>query len=292
MLSPSYFPAMAAVELGFFAAVGLDVTLELIAPVDRCCRALRDGAVELVGGSAHAPLAAFAEWHGAKLICAQSRGMYWFLVMRADLAALRGDLNVLRGKRIGAAPWVDLGLRRVLAAAGLDPVRDGIEIGPIPGTLGPKVNVGVVAADALADGRIDGFWANGMGAAVAVRHGVGTVVLDARRDPAPPGMAGYTFAAIATTDRVIAAHPGIAAAVRRAVAATQMALRQDIGLATKVGRALFPPMQAGLIAELVARDQPFYDIAITEASIVAMTQFARDVGVLDTELTYAQVVAA
>ena len=45
--------------------------------------------------------------------------MYWFLVMRADLEAQRNDVAALRGRRIGAAPWVDLGLQQLLIDAGL-----------------------------------------------------------------------------------------------------------------------------------------------------------------------------
>ena len=40
LISNSYFPAVAAVELGLFAKQGLDVSLELIFPVDKSYRAL------------------------------------------------------------------------------------------------------------------------------------------------------------------------------------------------------------------------------------------------------------
>jgi len=46
MISNSYFPALAAVELGFFREEGLDVTAELIFPVDRAYVALRDAYVQ------------------------------------------------------------------------------------------------------------------------------------------------------------------------------------------------------------------------------------------------------
>jgi len=59
VISNSYFPAAGAVELGFFKQEGLDVSLELIFPVDQAYAALRDGAVDFVGGSAHSALAAF-----------------------------------------------------------------------------------------------------------------------------------------------------------------------------------------------------------------------------------------
>ena len=59
IISNSYFPAAAAVELGFFKAEGLDLSLELVYPVDKSYAALRDGSVDFVAGSAHSALAAF-----------------------------------------------------------------------------------------------------------------------------------------------------------------------------------------------------------------------------------------
>src|SRR5882672_5132023 len=128
VISNSYFPAAAAVELGFFKQEGLDVSLELIFPVDKAYAALRDGQVDFVAGSAHSALAAFPEWKGVKLLCAQGQGMYWFLVMAKRFAARRGDLSVVKDCRIGAAPWVDMGLRRLLIAAGVDLDADKVVI--------------------------------------------------------------------------------------------------------------------------------------------------------------------
>ena len=137
IISNSYFPAAAAVELGFFKQEGLDVSLELIFPVDQAYAALRDGAVDFIGGSAHSALAAFPEWRGVKLLCAQAQGMYWFLVMNKQLGAKRGDIDVVKGRSIGAAPWVEMGLRRLLIEAGIDLQRDGVTIAPVPGAWGP-----------------------------------------------------------------------------------------------------------------------------------------------------------
>ena len=291
VISNSYFPAAAAVELGFFEQEGLDVSLELIFPVDKAYAALRDGAVDFVGGSAHSALAAFPEWRGVKLLCAQAQGMYWFLVMDKKLSAKRGDLNVVKGRSIGAAPWVEMGLRRLLAAAGIDLQRDGVTIAPVPGALSAGVNFGVTAAKALEDGKIDGFWANGMGTEVAVRRGVGTVVLDVRRGDGPKSAFNYTMASIATTDRLIERAPETAAAAIRAIVKAQAALRQNIERATEVGRKLFPPSEAELIAELIRRDLPYYDPTISEAFVAGMHQFARDIGILEGHVPYSQVVA-
>src|SRR4051812_659215 len=275
MISNSYFPAIAAIELGCFKQEGLDVELELIFPVDKSYAALRDGTVDFVGGSAHSALAAFPQWQGAKLLCAQGQGMYWFLVMHKDLGGKRGDLSVVKGKSIGAAPWVDFGVRRLLIEAGIDLARDQVKIAPVPGAVGAGINFGVTAAKALEDRKIDGFWANGMGTEVAVKRGVGTVVLDVRRGDGPKPCFNYTMASVATTDALIAREPKLADAVIMAMMQTQMALKTDVSLATQVGRKLFPPAEAELIAELIRRDLPYYDIAITEPFVAGMNRFAQ-----------------
>jgi NitT/TauT family transport system substrate-binding protein len=291
LISNSYFPAVAAVELGFFQAEGLDVELEMIFPVDAAYRALRDGAVDFVGGSAHAALSAFPEWQGVRLLCAQAQRMYWFLVMHADLGATRGDLSVVKGRSIGAAPWVEMGLRGLLAEAGIDPQRDHVSIAPVPGTQGAGINFGVTAARRLEERKIDGFWANGMGAEVAVRRGVGTIVLDVRRGDGPPSAFDLTFSAIATTDALVKQSPGVAAAAVRAVAATQVALAEHPERATEVGRRLFSPEEAALIAELIRRDVPYYDPAITSATVERMNRFARSMGILKGDVPFENIVA-
>jgi ABC-type nitrate/sulfonate/bicarbonate transport system substrate-binding protein len=291
MISNSYFPAEAAVELGFFSEQGLDVALELIFPVDKAYAALRAGAVDFVAGSAHSALAAFPRFERVKLLCAQAQGMYWFLVLHRDFGAKRGDLAAVRGRRIGAAPWVDMGLRRLLVAAGIDLIHHDVHIAPVPGAQGAGVNFGLTAARALEERKIDGFWANGMAAEIAVTRGIGTVVLDVRRGDGPKEAFTYTMASVAATDKLIAEKPEVAAAAVRAIVKTQDALKRDLSLASQVGRALFPESEAGLIAELIRRDLPYYDATITPAFVAGMDQFARDMGLLDRPLRYEQVVA-
>jgi NitT/TauT family transport system substrate-binding protein len=292
LVSNSYFPASAADVLGFYRDEGLDLSVVLISPIEACLAALRDGDVEFVGASLHSPLLAFPEWQGAKLLCAQSQGMYWFLVMRRALRLARGELAGLAGTRIAAAPFVAAALRRVLAAAGIDPQRERIDIVSPPISQRPGVNFGVAAADALDKGEIDGFFANGMGAEIAVRRSAGDIVLDLRRGDGPPGCFHYTMPAIATTDRLIAERPQAAAGVVRAIAKTLKALRGDVTLATRAGTALFPPYEASLIADIVMRDLPFYQPALSYSSVAAMLAFARDLGMLASDkLSYQNVVA-
>ena len=140
-------------------------------------------------------------------------------------------------------------------------------------SLGAGVNFGVTAAKALEERKIDGFWANGMGAEVAVRRGIGTVVLDVRRGDGPKPCFNYTAATIATTDALIARSPDTAAAAVRAIVKTQAALKADVSRAAEVGRRLFPPSEAELIAELIRRDLPYYDATLSREFVAGMTDF-------------------
>jgi NitT/TauT family transport system substrate-binding protein len=288
LISNSYFPAIAAAELGLFRQEGLDVDhVELLFPVPKAMEALRDGDLDFVAGAAHATLQAFEDWRGATLLAALAQRMYWFLVLRADLGAKRGDIEQVRGLRIGAAPGPDLGLLRLLRQAGLEPGRD-VQVGPVPGTAAASVSFGVTAAQALADGQIDGFWANGMGAEVAVRRGVGTVVLDVRRGDGPAAARHYTFPAlVARRDTP----PELAAAAVRGLVRAQALLRDDPSRAAEVGNRVFPPMEAGLIAGLIQRDLPYYDAAISTETFDALNRFGKDMGILKTAPEYREVVA-
>jgi len=290
LISNSYFPAVAAVELGCLRDEGIEASIELVFPVDDTYRALARGEIDVVAGSAHSALAAFPEWRGVRLLAAQAQGMYWFLVMRADLAAGRADLDVLRGKRIGAAPWVDLGLQQLLLDAGIDP--EDVDIAPVPGAVGAGTNFGLTAARALQDGKVDGFWANGMAAEIASRSGAGTIVLDVRRGDGPQECFGYTFASLAMTEEAIAADRGRAQALVRALRRAQVLLAGDPKRATDAAERVFPAEQAALIAELVRRDAPYYDAGITESAITSMNRFARARGLLEGDPPYEAIVAA
>lgn len=277
LISPSYFPAIAAVELGFLREGGQEATIDLHFPVEDLFKALREGEYDYVGASAHAALYAFTDWDGCRLVCALSQGMYWFLVVRSDLDVDPNDLRSLRGLRIGAAPGPADGLRQLLRAVAIDPDHD-LTLGPVPASGDAGVSFGVAAAAALGEGSVDGFWANGMGAEVAVRRGVGKVILDARRGPRPDGIEDYTFAALVTTERRTHDLPDEVRYVRDAITRAQQALVRDPQLAREVALSHFPEAEAGLISDLIQRDAPFYDPAISDRSIQAMHRFASELG--------------
>jgi ABC-type nitrate/sulfonate/bicarbonate transport system substrate-binding protein len=130
-----------------------------------------------------------------------------------------------------------------------------------------------------------------MGAEVAVRRGVGSVVLDVRRGDGPPAAQGFTFPTLVTTDERIEREPEIVAAAIRAVRRAQKVLRDDPSRATEVGQRLFPATEASLIAQLIERDAPYYRPEISTHAVRSLNQFAQDAGLLSAAVPYDRVVA-
>ena len=292
LISNSYFPAAAAVELGIFKDEGLDMELELIFPVNRTLEVLRDGEIQFVGGSAHSIPHAFPEWSGGKLLASLAQGMYWFLILKTELGAKQGDIEAVKGLNIGAAPLVDLGLKQLLIEAGIDLEADNVNIAPVPGAFqGDNVNFGVAAAKALEEGKIDGFWANGMGAEVALRRGAGTMVIDARRGDGPANAFNYTMPALITSQTMIDNEAEACGAAVRAINKTHEALKNNIELATEVGQKLFPEAEAKLIADVVKRDLPYYSTVISEDFVKGMNAFQKAVGIVENDVSYEQAVS-
>ena len=86
-------------------------------------------------------------------------------------------------------------------------------------------------------------------------------------------------------------HDGACAAAVRALVKTHKALKEDVSLATEVGKKRFPETEAGLIAQVVERDLPFYTAAITEDFVKGMNNFQKNVGLVTGDFSYEQVVA-
>jgi NitT/TauT family transport system substrate-binding protein len=290
--SPSYFVATAAVELGFFREEGVEVELqrEYGGPVGP--ERLRDGALDFYGGPAYAATRAFPDWTGAKLLCALAQYSYWFLAVRADLPAARGDLAALKGLRISSSMEAPVhGLRHLLAESGLDVARGDAEIVPAPPSHGGGRFMGHAGVEAIRQGLADAYWGNGMRLALGEKAGVAKRHLDLRRGDGPPGARFYNFAALTTTERLIADHPEAAAGAVRAIVKAQRALKADPSLATGIAERLFPAEETPLIAGLVARDAPFYDASITPDAIDGLNAFAKARGLIAEAVPYERLVA-
>ena len=286
-ISPSYFVAIAAVELGFFREEGVDMEFVFTPPSPS--QALKDGAVDFFGGSPFTGLRTFPGWRGGVLLCALSHYTYWFLAVRSDIRCERGDVNAVKGLRLSASIEPGLTMKRLLEEAGIDFERDNVRLVPSPPRTSP--NWAWDGVDAIEQGISDGYWGNGLRADLGVKRGIAKILLDVRRGDGPPAARHWTFPALVTTERLVKEHPDIAAAAVRAIVKTQQALSANPQLAVKAAQRLFPAEEASLIAYEVARDAPFYDPTITEEMVAHISRFARDIGLLEGEVKYDQVVA-
>jgi ABC-type nitrate/sulfonate/bicarbonate transport system substrate-binding protein len=291
--SPSYFVATAAVELGFFKAEGIDIAFEPVFGAQSGAERLREGTLDFFGGPAYAATRAFPGWNGAKLLCALSQYSYWFLAVRADLDVKRGDLNALKGLRISSSmAFPVMGLRYMLAQAGIELARDNVQIVPAPVRNTDPQWRGRAGVDAIEQGLADAYWGNGMRVAIGEHLGVAKSHLDLRRGDGPPGARWYNFAALTTTERLVNEEPQIAAGAVRAIVKTQKALAANPALATAVGNRLFPAEEAALIAGLIAKDAPFYDANISPVAVDGLNKFAAANGLISEPVAYDRLVAS
>jgi len=289
LISPSYFPAVAAVQILQEAGWSVAASLELRFPVTEAVGALRRGEIDVLAGSAHSLFYRAQDGGRVRLLVALSQGTYWFLVVRADLGYDPDTpLAALKGLRIGAAPGPVDALLQMFADAGIK--EDEIDVGPIPSMEDRQTSFGVAAAEALEEGRIDGFWANGMGAEIAVRRGTGTVIVDARRK-APRGVSGYTFPALMTTVETWEQRRGAIEEVVSGVIEAQRRLRAEPSLATGVAENWFPPLETSLIALLIERDAPFYDPTISNSVLNDLVGFAHQRGLTHLDFSSDNIVA-
>src|SRR5712691_1684682 len=286
-ISPSYFVAIAAVQLGFFREEGVDMEF-VFTPADPS-QALRDGVVDFYGGSPYTGLHRFPGWRGGAVLFSMSQYTYWFLAVRSDIKCERGDVSAVKGLRVSASVLPGLTMKRVLEEAGIDLERDNVRI--VPSLPRTSQNWAWDGVDAIEQGVADGYWGNGLRADLGVKRGVAKILLDVRRGDGPPAARHFTFPALITTERLVKEQPNIAAAAVRAIVKTQKALKADPQLAAKAAQRLFPAEELSLIAYEIARDGPFYDPTITAEMVAHISKFAREVGTLEGEVRYDQVVA-
>ena len=288
--SPSYFVAIAAVELGFFKQEGIDI--EFIHNTNKGPELMREGKLDFIAGPAFAATRAFPAWKGIKLLCALSQYSYWFMAVRSTLDVKRGDLQAIKGLRISAAPaWPEMSLRYMLADAGIDLERDNVRIVPPPPPYGDKGFMARNGVDSIIQNTADAYWGNGMRVAIGERLGIAKLHLDLRRGDGPPGARHYNFAALTAHERIISEHREVAAGAIRAIVKAQKTLKADPSISTEVGQRLFPADEAELIAGLIERDAPFYDAEITHDAVNGLMNFARAYGLIKDAVPYEDLVA-
>ena len=291
LISNTCFPALAADVLGFFEKEGLDVQISLV-PALGATRALKNNSVDaMIAGSVHDVLTEFDHWEGVSICVALSQGTPWLLTMRKDFEAKRGNFGSLKDCTFTAAEGPDLAFKQVLRAGGIDADRD-VKIIELPGANSENISFGVFAAEKLASGYIDGFWANAMGAEKAITSGSGKLHLDVRRGDDPEFTRYFTFAGLVVRDDFIEREGDQVEAAVRAIVRAQSVLRRDPTVASEIGEKKFPKDTAKLISNVISRDVEFYDPFISQRRVQHLNNFARLIGHIKRDVAYEKVVSS
>ena len=290
LVTNSYFPALAAEELGFYRTEGVDAHVELLAPAlgAMAGRSRWPGAgsghrrshdpdgfsrVEgCEGGRRRCPGYAVAARASRRPPCC-ARG-------RAGRQRTTHRRGARTGRGAQTCPRRFRNRRRPRSRPDRPRAGDGAARHIVRRTA---------AAAALESGQIDGFWANALGSETAVRRGVGKIVVDVRRGDGPPGAGHYTFSALIVTEALIERSFEQVAAAVRAIVKAQRTLRANPARATEVGQRRFPAAASEMIAALVERDLPFYDPTVHEEAVRATNEFSRALGLLSEPVAYGQV---
>jgi NitT/TauT family transport system substrate-binding protein len=289
--SPSYFVAIAAVELGFFKQQGIPI--EFVYNTMKGPELMSEGKLDFIAGPAYAGTRAFPAWEGLKLLCALSQYSYWFMAVRSSLNVKRGDLEAIKGLRVSAAPaWPEMALRHMLAEAGIDLERDKVRIVPPPPPYGDKGFMARNGVDSIIQNTADAYWGNGMRVALGERLGIAKLHLDLRRGDGPPGARYYNFSALTVRESLINEHREVAAGAIRAIVTAQKALKENPSISTEIGQRLFPADEAQLIAGLIERDAPFYDAEISHDAVDGLMTFAKSSGLIKDAVLYENLVAS
>jgi NitT/TauT family transport system substrate-binding protein len=289
--SPSYFVAIAAVELGFFKQQGIPV--EFVYNTNEGPELMREGKLDFIAGPAYAGIRAFPDWKGLKLLCALSQYSYWFLAVRSTLNVKRGDLEAIKGLRISAAPaWPSMALRHMLVEGGIDLERDKVRIVPPPPPYGDKGFMARNGVDTIIQNTADAYWGNGMRVALGEQLGLAKLHLDLRRGDGPPGARYYNFPALTVRESLVSEQREVAAGAIRATVKAQKVLKENPSISTEIGQRLFPADEAQLIAGLIERDAPFYDAEISHEAVDGLMRFARSAGLIKEAVPYEDLVAS
>ena len=130
-------------------------------------------------------------------------------------------------------------------------------------------------------GEVDGFWANGMAAELAVSSGIARCVLDVRRGDGPAEAFHFTQPVLMVRDTLVESQPNACRGAIRAIRAAHDALRTDVSLANQVARDLFPPRESALIERLIERDLPYYSTRVEPSLIEGMNAFCIRAGLME-----------
>lgn len=262
-----FFPVWMAKEGGFFEREGLNVALLFFGSGAEMTAALLSKSVAFATTMADRPMVLRDRgqkvWH---LIALTGRSPF-SLVVPAGSTAAPGDLNALKGKKIGITQRgssTDVAVRAILHPSGIDPDRDVTLL-----ALGSHEN-GIAAMKA---GQIEALIVSEPATSVAVtREKVAKMFVDLRKGEGPPLASRGTFATLQATDDFVRANPEVTKRAIRAVCLATKAAKADLQAAVRVAQKYYPTVEPHLLESALSVELATHGSEITEEMIRVVSE--------------------
>jgi NitT/TauT family transport system substrate-binding protein len=285
--APPLVPVLIAQEEGFFAREGIRAEIVPYPNNEAVRQALLTHAVDAAVLSVGMTLQAFEQGIRLRNVVLLQGRPNATIVTRKSLKIRKGDLNALRGRRIGVDAYggrLDVLLRLVLLQAGINPdlKLTIIPTGEIPGHLA-----------AMQARRVDAqvTWEPGTSQLTLPSElGLGEVFLDMRATERPFPVSRMVEGSVVALDEWVRDHRDAAVRVARAVSCAERAIRRTPNLVASVYRRSFPGLGPEVYANIAKVQPSVYWPSIRRENILVMNEAYRKLGLLKGTVRFEDVV--
>ncbi len=275
---------LAAKELGYFQAEGVDVELLQFQGGSEVTAAMLGRSIDIQTTTTDRPILLAEKGQKTKNLVSIIDRVAQTVIVRNDENVAYGDLKGLKGKKLGITTpgsGTDVYLRYYLKTAGLDPDKDVSIIG-----VGTPANM--IAA--LQSKQVDGLNAIEPAASQALDvMKIAKPVLDVAKD-GPGIFKAMPFLSLSATSQWIDSHPELAKKVIRAQVKANNDMRADPQKVVPVAKKYFEKIDPALAETILKKQSPYWVSVITPDEIKAAVQVNREVGLVTKDVTYEDVV--
>lgn len=276
-----------AEQEGYFDEAGLNVKVVEFTSGAESERAMVSGAVDMGSGGVGTTLIMASKGIKARNVVLFQNKSIFTLVAHEGLDIGPGDLQALKGKKIGVSSpgsLTDLFLRIALRDAGIDPDRDVT----IVATGGLNAHL-----PALKTGSVDAqmTWEPAT-VMITKGDGVGKIVLDLRTEDVSPALQNLLGSSLQATDAWLAKDNNLekAKAAAKAIDRARQAIVKDPEIMMAPLKRIFPSLDESLLAEIAQIEASSYQGAITPEAIEHMSDIYVSTKIIDRPVSYDEIV--
>jgi NitT/TauT family transport system substrate-binding protein len=286
-VTPSFLflPVYVAQDAGFFEDEGIKAEFVEFQGGAEVTSAMLGGSIDFGGSLSERPAVLAEKGMAAKNVMALQNKLAFTLVARSDLDIKPGNVQDLKGKKIGVTRLgggLDQALRALLRDAGLDPEKDV----SIVATGG--VSSGMAALESKAvDASMGAEPATSMGEL----KGITKSIIDLRNGEGPESVQTMSFPTLQATDKYLQNNEELTHKVVRAIAKAQKAMRENPQLGVDSIKKLFKDFDDELLLSIMEKEKGMFHAAITEDMSANIIQAMKSLGEVSKNLSHKDITA-